>query len=407
MEVMSNEGMLFLLACFLICILLKNLMQKIRVPYVFLLVVVGFCFSEVFVRLGHDTGIRTTNFSFLINTLFVPAIIFRESTKFKHAAKLTQLIKQMIIIITIFLMTFILLSLGLYYGINHPMGFPWIAAFITAALLSTSTTEAISDYLESIKIPTHVLALLHSESVITEVIVIVLFNSLIRIALPTHEFSSLNYFISHLSLNIVGGILIGIIFGFIARLCLKITRDQVSQAFITVMLVYFTFIFAENILSVSGIVSELILGLMIGDFSNKNHYVKHDQFLDKFWETIVLVSNSGIFILVGITTTITIFKERWYAMIIAIISIIVARLGSVIFSLNICPLQEKFSFNEKIVASFGGIRGAIPIALAFSIPDNLSYWWTIQSIAFGVVLFTVIIQAPSLNLFKKKLKTNL
>ena len=46
------------------------------------------------------------------------------------------------------------------------------------------------------------------------------------------------------------------------------------------------------------------------------------------------------------------------------------------------------------VMFLGGLRGAVTLALALSIPTELPYWWTIQSIAFGVVLFTLFVQAP-------------
>jgi CPA1 family monovalent cation:H+ antiporter len=42
----------------------------------------------------------------------------------------------------------------------------------------------------------------------------------------------------------------------------------------------------------------------------------------------------------------------------------------------------------------GGLRGAVVLALSLSLPVDLPYWWTIQSIAFGVVIFSLFVQAP-------------
>ncbi len=44
----------------------------------------------------------------------------------------------------------------------------------------------------------------------------------------------------------------------------------------------------------------------------------------------------------------------------------------------------------QVVMLWGGLRGAVTLALALSLPTSLGYWWTIQSIAFGVVLFTTV-----------------
>ncbi|MCK5667588.1 MAG: cation:proton antiporter, partial [Gammaproteobacteria bacterium] len=49
----------------------------------------------------------------------------------------------------------------------------------------------------------------------------------------------------------------------------------------------------------------------------------------------------------------------------------------------------------QIILFWGGLRGAVTLALALSLPTTLDYWWTIQSIAFGVVLFTLFVQATS------------
>jgi CPA1 family monovalent cation:H+ antiporter len=45
--------------------------------------------------------------------------------------------------------------------------------------------------------------------------------------------------------------------------------------------------------------------------------------------------------------------------------------------------------------SWGGLRGAVTLALALALPTTLEYWWTIQAMAYGVVLFTLFVQAPT------------
>ena len=47
------------------------------------------------------------------------------------------------------------------------------------------------------------------------------------------------------------------------------------------------------------------------------------------------------------------------------------------------------------VLFMGSLRGAVVLALSLSLPVELDYWWTIQSIAFGVVLFSLFVQAPA------------
>jgi CPA1 family monovalent cation:H+ antiporter len=53
---------------------------------------------------------------------------------------------------------------------------------------------------------------------------------------------------------------------------------------------------------------------------------------------------------------------------------------------------------------WGGLRGVVTIALVLALPLDIPYWWTIQSIGFGVVLFTLIVQATTNPTLLKKLK---
>jgi len=50
---------------------------------------------------------------------------------------------------------------------------------------------------------------------------------------------------------------------------------------------------------------------------------------------------------------------------------------------------------------WGGLRGAVVVTLALSIPLELEYWYTVQSIAYGVVLFTLFVQAPTIKVLMK------
>jgi CPA1 family monovalent cation:H+ antiporter len=49
-----------------------------------------------------------------------------------------------------------------------------------------------------------------------------------------------------------------------------------------------------------------------------------------------------------------------------------------------------------MILTWGGTRGAVTAALALSLPTEIEGWWTIQSMAFGVILFTLFVQAPTI-----------
>jgi CPA1 family monovalent cation:H+ antiporter len=92
-------------------------------------------------------------------------------------------------------------------------------------------------------------------------------------------------------------------------------------------------------------------------------------------------------------------------MLIAIAAVFVARAVSTYGSLSLLGLYQKkpAGLRCQTLMVWGGLRGAVALALALSLPVTLDYWWTIQSIAFGVVLFTLFIQVPTIRLLVDKL----
>ena len=89
----------------------------------------------------------------------------------------------------------------------------------------------------------------------------------------------------------------------------------------------------------------------------------------------------------------------------AIGAVMVARAISIYGCLSFIGLfqSKPVDLRCQTVMVWGGLRGAVALALALSIPVTLDYWWTIQSVVFGVVLFTLFVQAPTIGLLVDKL----
>ena len=104
-----------------------------------------------------------------------------------------------------------------------------------------------------------------------------------------------------------------------------------------------------------------------------------------------------IFILLGVTITFSMFQERWLAMLIAITAVLITRAVAIFGLLPMLTFRVKEPIDEPTqkILFWGGTRGVVTVALALSLQVELDAWWTIQSMAFGVVLFTLFVQAPT------------
>ena len=100
------------------------------------------------------------------------------------------------------------------------------------------------------------------------------------------------------------------------------------------------------------------------------------------------------------------FTNQWLAMLIGIAACIVARMLIIFGSFplfNLVSVANPIPMKQQLVLTWGGVRGTITLALALSLPLSLDYWYTIQSIAYGVVLFTLFVQTTTMIPLIKKL----
>lgn len=114
------------------------------------------------------------------------------------------------------------------------------------------------------------------------------------------------------------------------------------------------------------------------------------------WEWLGIYFNSILFALMGLVITLAMFRDQWLAMLVAIGAALIARLIAVGVSCLIArPISTPISLAWQGLLVWGGLRGAIAIALVLSLPSSLPYWWTIQSMVFGVVLFSLLVQGTT------------
>ena len=84
-------------------------------------------------------------------------------------------------------------------------------------------------------------------------------------------------------------------------------------------------------------------------------------------------------------------------MLIAIAAALLARTATVYGSARLSQAWQHSIVSEwRPIMIWGGLRGAIAIALVLSLPTSLPYWWTLQSMVFAVVLFNLVVQGTSL-----------
>ena len=370
----------------------------LRLPTPTLQLLLGCVATNIVVMMGIDTGLRFDNFHDMVFYLFLPLLVFVAAWEIDLTSLRANLSQAASLALFGLLITTAIAATVIYFAINHPSGFPWAAALLTGALLAATDPAAVTSQAWIHHVRPRLALLLEGESLLNDATAVVLFTVILGLALGNNFTSTSQVFIQGAFIfaqELFGGAIIGLGVGWLATAVQKHLPQQTQPAGINTQ-VWFGLsvaLFAYHgalQLHVSGVIACLVLGLMLGKSS---HHEAHQQ---QQWHFIGETTNGILFVLMGATITFNMFSERWLAMLFAIGGVMLARFISVHTVLGLLGLKRtgRVEMADRNYAGLLGMRGAITIALVLTLPTDLPYWWTIQSIAYGVVLFDLVVVAP-------------
>jgi CPA1 family monovalent cation:H+ antiporter len=384
---------LLFMGMLLAALLLEPVARLLRLPVSAALVAGGFAGSEIIVGMGIDTGLRWHHFRDLVFFVFLPALIFQSAYGMSSRLLLHNLVPILLLALPVLLLSTLLTAALVFAGIAHPEGFPWITALVCGALLSATDPVAVTEVARRLPVPERLVTLMEGESLFNDATTIVLFTLLLAMAITPGTGPDWSDAGTEFLKLMAGGAVVGAVGGLLAALLIGWLR---RAPVVSLMAAYASYLIAETWFEVSGIMACLACGLLIGQ-RIRSAGRQPLAALDAWWAELGWIANSGLYLLAGATITLGMFEQRWLAMLIGVAAVLTARFIGVWLTgwlTSLIPAQEPVSPAHRLVMSIGGVRGAVTLALALSLPVELEAWWTVQSIAYGVVVFSLFVQAP-------------
>ncbi len=398
---------ILLLAIVLLAALIEPWVKRTPVPFTAVLVILGFVGSEIWTGLGFDTGLRWDSFRDIILHLLVPILVFESAYHMPARLLMKNSLPVLILALPALLISAFICGYLLYLGIGYPQAFPLLTALLAGVILAATDPVAVVSMFKAIGASPRLTALVEGESLFNDATAVVCF-SLIIVALANDE-SMLNgpeatwaFFTT-----VGGGILIGLTAGYFSSILYHLNKNNNARGIISLLAMAIPFYIAEHSFHVSGIIAVLVSGLWLGESRRLAIAItqQEEKFSSHLWELNGYIANVIVFVLMGVTITVEMFRDQWFAMLLGIAAATISR-AVVVYGftpvVNILPRQEKISFSYQNVIMWGGLRGGVGIALALSIPTSVPGWYTVQAIIYGMVLFTLFVQAPLMPRLIKK-----
>ena len=280
------------------------------------------------------------------------------------------------------------------------LGFSWMEGLLLGSVMSSTDAAAVFSILRSrsIRLKGRLQPLLEFESGSNDPMAVFLTVTTIRL-LQTPTLSwwvAIPNFVWQMAM----GAVMGIVFGKLIIYLINKTRLGYEGLYpvLTLALVLFTY-GVTDVIGGNGFLAVYLAGMYLG-----NKSFLHKRSLMRFHNGIAWLTQIAMFLTLGLLVfpshLVPVFGS---GLLLAGFLMFVGRPVAVM----LCLCRSGFSFREKVLVSWVGLRGAVPIVLAmFPMMAGVAHAEQIFNLVFFVVIASVLLQGKLLPQIAERLKLN-
>jgi len=383
----------------LVAAISKGFADRFRLPFTVILVLVGIFLKE----LGN---IGPSAFHFLDEIRVAPEVImfvFLPTLVFESAYNMdSHLLRRNLAPVLTLAIPGLLIStglIGLLVWLATPLDLP--TALLLGAILSATDPVAVISLFKQMGAPKRLTILVEGESLFNDATALVAAKILVAVVLVGYfswdaAFAGIGEFFRVFVGGVVVGWLAGLATGWVLGRVKAAPQIEIS---LTTILAYLSFFIAEHELHVSGVMAVVAAGVVMGGWGRAKISPSVESYMDHFWEYMAFVANVLIFLLVGLSVDLV---ELWTSLAYlpwVVLAMLLSRAALIYGFMPLLaklPSAEPVSLPYQTVMFWGGLRGAIALAIVLSLPafPNAELFMPLTT---GVVLFTLLVQGLSIE----------
>ncbi|GHO92527.1 hypothetical protein KSF_025750 [Reticulibacter mediterranei] len=381
--------------------------RRLTVPYTLGLVIVGLAIG----LLNLTPEIHLT--PDLVLFVFLPALLFEGSWSLSVARLHANWRPIFLLAVPGLLLALVLIALPLHFF----AGLDWLNAFLLASILSPTDPVAVLGLFRQLKLNENLSTIIEGESLFNDGVAGALYQTFLALVLLNIKGEHLTaasvwwQSVGTFVLEAGGGILVGLICGFLISLFVKYIEDPLIETTITVVTAYSVYLLADFV-HMSGILAVIVAGLIFGSYGQSRGISEHArEMVDNFWNMVAFLVNALLFLLVGAQFNTSLFLNKpnfsqlAFIAVLSIVAVLIARFIMVVGILPRNPSSQPGIHLRawRFVIFWSGLRGALSLALVLALPLEIPERDTLIFATYAVVLFTLLVQGFSLRLLLKRL----
>ena len=378
MELSFGNGALLLL---LVAAVVAMVTRRLTLPYSVGLVAAGIALA----LLPSAPKISLTK-EIIFNAL-LPPLIFEAAFYLRW----NQLRRELPVILTLASVGVVLSGAVTAIGMHYLAHWQWPNALVFGSLIAATDPVSVIATFREAEVHGRLRLLIEAESLFNDGTAAVAFGVAVLFA-TGHPLTAAGLTTS-LVLTVGGAILCGSLIGGLALLLTKHTEDHLVELTFTTVAAYGSFLLAETF-HFSGVFATITAGLIIGNRGPLGVLSDHGrEAVQAFWEYAAFVANSLVFLLIGMHEARQNFTAVWLPAVVAVLFVLIGRAVAVY---PICALFTRSGLRvtaqHQHALLWGGLRGALALALALGLPTEMAGRGEIITVSFAVVAFSVFVQ---------------
>jgi monovalent cation:H+ antiporter, CPA1 family len=372
--------------------LVAMLSRRLHLPYTVGLVLAGMAlyFSHIYLKwhLSKD----------LIFTVFLPPLVF-EAALFINWKKFKKDLPVIALLATVGVALAAAVTAA---GMHFALDWDWGSAIIFGILIAATDPVSVIATFKEARVHGRLRLLIEAESLLNDGTAAVAFVAALAILAGAHQ--NPMSIAGSLLWTITGGVTVGAAVAFILTFLAGRTPDYLVEITFTMLAAYGSFLLAEHY-HFSGVLATLTAGLVVGNYRSSTSISNAGrQILGPFWEFAAFVANSLIFLLIGAQEAQQHFTGIWLPLLVAIALV---TLGRAVAIYPICAAflktRLRVRFMHQHILFWGGLRGALALALALALPEEMPNRDAVITVTFAVVAFSVFAQGLTMSRLLRKL----
>src|ERR1700730_11765447 len=398
--------------------LLLPLAERLSIPYAVVLAVVGIAIggaanlpfashpgniiSDV-VSWLHDFGLSAESLLYV----FLPALLF-EAALNVDVRQLSDEVAPVLLlaVIGVIVCTFIV---GLALWPISSVGV--LACVILGAIIATTDPVAVVGIFHDIGAPRRLSTLVQGESLFNDAAAIAIYSLVVAMLAGDRPASPLDGLVTFVR-QFGGGLAAGYVAGWAVTLFIPTLRtSRLAEATLTIAFAYVIFIVCDHYVGVSGVRAA---ARAVSAGGRRRLAPSNWESLVVTWEQLAFWASSLIFLFAAMRTPELLAKASWAdlgllaALVAAALAARALTLYGLIPMLSFAGIAKPIDRDHKLVMLWGGMRGAVSLALALAAAENTALPPEVRQfvgiLATGFVLFTLLVTAPTMRPLMRLLK---